>query len=66
MEILYLLVPVSVVLVLLIGALFYWSLGSGQFDDLDSPAMRILDDGDEAPSAPQPGASAAAGPRAHR
>ncbi len=46
MEILYLLVPLSVVLVLLIGGLFWWSLQDGQFDDLDSPGRRILDDDD--------------------
>ena len=44
MEILYLLVPVSVVLVLLIGYLFWWSVDHGQFDDLDSPARRILEE----------------------
>jgi cbb3-type cytochrome oxidase maturation protein len=44
MDILYLLVPLSVVLVLLIGFLFWWSLDHGQFDDLDSPARSILDD----------------------
>jgi len=32
--------------VLLIGGLFWWSLEHGQFDDLDSPARRILDDED--------------------
>ena len=31
-------------LVLLIGALFWWSLNNGQFDDLEAPARRILDD----------------------
>ena len=46
MEILYLLIPVSVVLVLLIGWLFWWSVDHGQFDDLDSPARRILDEDD--------------------
>ncbi len=44
MDILYLLVPVSVLLVLAIGALFWWSLQSGQFDDLDAEGRRILDD----------------------
>ena len=44
MDILYLLVPLSVVLVLLIGALFWWSLQSGQFDDLDSPGRKVLED----------------------
>ena len=46
MDILYLLIPLSVVLVFLIGALFWWSLGSGQFDDLEGPAHRILQDDD--------------------
>ena len=47
MDILYLLIPLSVVLVFLIGAVFWWSLKSGQFDDLEGPAHRILDDEDE-------------------
>ena len=46
MEILLLLIPVSVILVLLIGAAFWWSVSSGQFDDLEGPAHRILDDDD--------------------
>ena len=46
MDILYLLIPLSVVLVFLIGALFWWSLKSGQFDDLEGPAHRILHDDD--------------------
>jgi cbb3-type cytochrome oxidase maturation protein len=47
MDILYLLVPLSVLLALLIGALFWWSVRSGQFDDLDGPAHRVLEDSDE-------------------
>ena len=46
MEILLLLIPISVLLVLAIGALFWWSIRSGQFDDLDGPAHRILADDD--------------------
>jgi cbb3-type cytochrome oxidase maturation protein len=48
MEILMLLIPMSVVLVLLIGAIFWWSVHSGQFDDLEGPAHRILADDDGA------------------
>jgi cbb3-type cytochrome oxidase maturation protein len=48
MDILYLLIPLSVVLVFLIGWVFVWSVRSGQFDDLEGPAYRILDDDDEA------------------
>lgn len=46
MEILYLLVPLSVVLVFIIGVVFWWSLKSGQFEDLDGPGYRILADDD--------------------
>lgn len=50
MESLYLLIPLSVVLVFVIGVLFWWSLRSGQYDDLEGPAYRLLmDDRDEAP-----------------
>ncbi len=44
MEILMLLIPLSVVLVALIGLVFWWSVESGQFDDLEGPAHRILND----------------------
>jgi len=46
MEILMLLIPMSVVLVALIGIVFWWSVRSGQFDDLEGPAHRILADDD--------------------
>lgn len=44
MESLYLLIPLSVVLVFAIGVAFWWSVRSGQFDDLEGPAYRILMD----------------------
>ena len=46
MEILYLLIPLSVVLVFLIGLVFWWALKSGQFEDMEGPAYRILMDDD--------------------
>lgn len=42
----YLLVPISVLLVFAIGAVFWWSLRYGQFDDLEGPAYRVLMDDD--------------------
>jgi cbb3-type cytochrome oxidase maturation protein len=51
MDILLLLVPLSVVLALLAGGAFWWSVRRGQFDDLDGPAHRIVADDDT----PQPG-----------
>jgi cbb3-type cytochrome oxidase maturation protein len=62
MDILLLLIPLSVVLVLLIGAAFWWSVHSGQFDDLEGPAHRILADDDTSdiiPTAPDRGDDAA-------
>ena len=50
MDILFLLIPLSVVLVLVIGALLWWALETGQFEDLEGPAHRILMD-DDAPAA---------------
>jgi cbb3-type cytochrome oxidase maturation protein len=47
-ESLYFLIPISLLLVFIIGVLFWWALRSGQFDDLEGPAYRILfDDRDE-------------------
>lgn len=50
MEILYLLVPISLLLVFAIGALFWWSLRGGQFDDLEGPGYRVLMDDEAAPT----------------
>lgn len=47
MEILYLLIPVSVLLVFGIAVAFWWSVKSGQFDDLEGPGFRILMDDDK-------------------
>jgi cbb3-type cytochrome oxidase maturation protein len=46
MDILYLLVPLSVVLVFAIGAVFWLALRGGQFDDLEAPAFQVLADDD--------------------
>lgn len=46
MEILYLLVPLSVVLVFLIGWVFWRAVQTGQFDDLERPALDLLSDDD--------------------
>lgn len=44
MDILYLLVPLSLVLVFAIGALFWWAVNHRQFDELDQEGQRIVDD----------------------
>ncbi len=43
MDILYLLIPLSAVLVLGIIAIFAWALHGGQFDELEREGERILD-----------------------
>ena len=57
MEILYLLIPIAILLVAAMVAGFIWASKSGQFDDLEGPAHRILMDKDE-PQEPVPRARA--------
>ena len=53
MDILYLLIPLSVVLAVAIGAAFWLAVDGGQFDDLEAPALRILADDDRPPTPSQ-------------
>ncbi len=46
MEVIYLLVFISLVLVLVIACVFFWAVKSGQYDDLEGPRHRILADDD--------------------
>ncbi len=49
MNALLFLIPIAVLLGLLGLVAFLWALKSGQFDDLDGAASRILFDDDESP-----------------
>lgn len=42
MDILYLLIPVSIVLVFAIIGVFWWALHAGQFDSVEREGERIL------------------------
>ena len=44
MDILYLLIPLSVVLVLIIAGGLWWAIYRGQFESVDQEAERILRD----------------------
>jgi cbb3-type cytochrome oxidase maturation protein len=44
MSVLYVLIPIAIVLVIAFVWAYAWSTTSGQFDDLTTPAMRILHD----------------------
>ena len=50
MDIVYLLVPLSVVLVFAIVVMFWWSVHNGQFDDIERHGRSVVDD----PDAPAP------------
>jgi cbb3-type cytochrome oxidase maturation protein len=49
MDILYLLIPVSVVIVFIIGVVFWWAIANGQFDELDREAHSVVQDEDATP-----------------
>jgi cbb3-type cytochrome oxidase maturation protein len=57
MESVYLLIPVSVLLVFGIALAFWWSVRSGQFDDLEGPGFRILMDDEKSPESRKSDAS---------
>jgi cbb3-type cytochrome oxidase maturation protein len=52
MSILYLLIPLGVGLMAVAIAFFIWTVRTGQYDDLEGPAHRILMDDDD-PKIPQ-------------
>ncbi|WJW75736.1 cbb3-type cytochrome oxidase assembly protein CcoS [Thiohalobacter sp. IOR34] len=54
MDILYLLIPLALVLLVIAVAAFVWASRSGQFEDLEGPAYRILMDDDD-PRIPRSG-----------
>jgi cbb3-type cytochrome oxidase maturation protein len=46
MESLFLLIPISLLLIAFLAWIFYWSVKAGQFDDLEGPGEAILMDDD--------------------
>ncbi|PWK85759.1 cbb3-type cytochrome oxidase assembly protein CcoS [Fulvimonas soli] len=63
MNILLALIPVTLLVVLVAVALFFWAVNHQQFDDLDSPAvLPLLDDPDQDPAAPAAADSAPPSP----
>lgn len=49
MNSLFLLIPLGLLLLAAAVWAFFWATGSGQFDDLESPAMSVILDDDRAP-----------------
>jgi cbb3-type cytochrome oxidase maturation protein len=54
MESLYLLIPLSIVVVFIALWVFFKASDGGQFDDLVGPGMRVLQDDDTTPEQPAP------------
>jgi cbb3-type cytochrome oxidase maturation protein len=50
MESLYLLIPMSLVVVAVIVLILYWAVKGGQFEDLEGPGHSILMDDDVSPN----------------
>ena len=46
MSILFALIPLTIVLLLVAVWAFFWAVRTGQFEDLDTPAVRVLLDDD--------------------
>lgn len=44
MNILFLMIPMALLLGAVFVGIFFWAVGSGQLDDLETPAHRILND----------------------
>jgi cbb3-type cytochrome oxidase maturation protein len=51
-EVTFVLVGITVVLVLAIAVVLLWAVRSGQFEDLEGPAWRVVMDDDRADSRP--------------
>ena len=47
---LFFLIPLGLLLLAAAVAAFFWAVGSGQFDDLDSPALSVVMDDDSKPA----------------
>ena len=47
MSVLYIVVPVALLIVAVAVGAFVWAANRGQFDDLETPALRILHDDEE-------------------
>ena len=50
MNVLFILVPLAVVLAAAGVAAFRWAVGDGQYDDIETPALRMLLDDEEPPA----------------
>ncbi|HEY6559018.1 MAG TPA: cbb3-type cytochrome oxidase assembly protein CcoS [Polyangiaceae bacterium] len=51
MSVIFVVLPLAVLFSVLAVAVFFWAVSHGQFDDLTTPAVRVLQD--DAPQTPR-------------
>ena len=56
MSVVFIVLPLAIIVVMIAVGAYIWSARGGQFDDLDTPAMRMLHD-DEGPKKIEPPSS---------
>ncbi len=44
MDVIFIVLPLAVVMAIVALAAFFWAVHKGQFDDLDTPAYRAIND----------------------
>lgn len=44
MNIILIMIPLSLLLMVAAGVLFFWAVNKGQFDDMDTPSLAPLED----------------------
>ena len=69
METIFVLLPLALLIAVIAVGFFIWAASTGQFDDLETPAVRILFDDEEVavgggvPAGPGPATSSTTSPR---
>ncbi|MEI6667102.1 MAG: cbb3-type cytochrome oxidase assembly protein CcoS [Acidobacteriota bacterium] len=63
MEAIFVLLPLALLIAAIAVGFFIWAARTGQFDDLDTPAVRILFDDEEPPPRAAPDTSSRRVPR---
>ncbi len=53
MSVLFIVIPLALAVVLVAVVAYVWSARSGQFDDLDTPALRMLHEESDSPTVRQ-------------
>lgn len=61
METVFVLLPLALLIAVIAVGFFIWAAMTGQFDDLDTPAVRMLFDDDVASSSRRPVAASTKG-----